>query len=127
EADRCVRKVFELEPGSAGGFRLRGWIRYSRAEVQDAVRDLKSSLAIEPNDPDTLLLLSNCYLISGQPGAAHPLIERLTAIDPLTPLTQCMPAWAAMAEGNFADAVAPYRRMFEMDPGNPLARLFYIL
>jgi non-specific serine/threonine protein kinase len=29
-------------------------------------------------------------------------------------------------EGSFAAAVDPYREMFEMDPGNPIARLFYI-
>ncbi|HEX4685044.1 MAG TPA: tetratricopeptide repeat protein [Gemmatimonadaceae bacterium] len=127
EAERCAEKVFALEPKSAAGFRLRGWIHYSRAEVQEAVRDLESSLAEEPNDPDTLLLLSNCLLISGQLAAARPLIERLVRIDPLTPLTQCMPAWAAMAGGDFAAAVAPYRKMYDMDPGNPMARLFYVL
>ncbi|HMA24094.1 MAG: tetratricopeptide repeat protein, partial [Gemmatimonas sp.] len=55
-----------------------------------------------------------------------PLIERLVAIDPLTPLTRCMPAWASILEGDFAAAVEPYRQMFEMDPGNPMTRLFYI-
>lgn len=127
EAERCAEKVFALEPESAAGLRLRGWIRYSRAQVQEAVRDLQSSLAQEPNDPDTLLLLSNCLLISGQLAAARPLIDRLARIDPLTPVTQCMPAWASMADGDFAAAIAPYRKMCEMDPGNPMARLFYIL
>jgi non-specific serine/threonine protein kinase len=58
--------------------------------------------------------------------AARPLIDRLVAVDPLTPLTHCMPAWADVLDGNFAAAIEPYRRMFEMDPGNPMARLFYV-
>ena len=29
-------------------------------------------------------------------------------------------------EGNFATAVEPYRQMFEMDSGNPMAGLFYV-
>ena len=29
-------------------------------------------------------------------------------------------------DGNLAAAVEPYRRMFEMDPGNPMGRLFYV-
>ena len=37
-----------------------------------------------------------------------------------------MPAWADILEGNFASALEPYRQMFEMDPGNPMARLFYV-
>lgn len=126
EADACARKVFDLDPASAEGLRLRGWIHYSRGQIQDAVRDLKSALDLQPNDADTLLLLSNCYLISGRVPAARPLIDRLVAVDPLTPLTHCMPAWADILEGKFADAIAPYRRMFEMDPGNPMARLFYV-
>jgi hypothetical protein len=36
-----------------------------------------------------------------------------------------MPAWADILEGNFADAVEPYRQMFEMDRSNPMAHLFY--
>ncbi|HMA25746.1 MAG TPA: hypothetical protein VKP00_17160, partial [Gemmatimonadaceae bacterium] len=94
EAEAWVRKVFELEPASAAGLQLRGWIHYSRARIQDAVCDLKSALDLEPNDADTLLLLSNCYLISGRVSVGRPLIERLVAVDPLTPLTRCMPAWA---------------------------------
>jgi non-specific serine/threonine protein kinase len=130
-ADRCMRKVFELElePESAAGLQLRGWIHYSRAHIQEAVRDLKLALELEPNDANTLLLLSNCYLISGRVSAACPHLDRLVTIDPLTPLTpltRCMPAWAAILDGDLAAAVEPYRQMFEMDPGNPMARLFYV-
>ena len=66
EAEICARKVFALEPASASGLQLRGWIHYSRGQIQEAVRDLKAALDIDPNNADTLLLLSNCYLISGR-------------------------------------------------------------
>jgi non-specific serine/threonine protein kinase len=126
EAEACVRKIFELDPTSAPGLQLRGWIHYSRGQIQEAVRDLKMALDADPNDADTLLLLSNCYLISGRVSLGRPLIERLLALDPLTPLTRCMPAWASILEGDFGAAVDSYRQMFEMDPGNPMTRLFYI-
>jgi TolB-like protein len=126
EAEACARKVLALGPASSAGSQLRGWIHYARGEIQDAVRDLKLALALEPNDADTLLLLSNCYLISGRVSAARPLIDRLKGVDPLTPVTRCMPAFADLLEGNFAAAIEPYRQMFEMDPGNPVARLFYV-
>ncbi len=126
EAEGCARKVFALEPASASGLQLRGWIHYGRGRIQDAVHDLKAALAIEPNHADTLLLLVNCYLISGKMAAARPLIERALAVDPLTPVSRCMPAFADALEGNFAAAVEPYRQMSEMDPGNPMARLFYV-
>jgi TolB-like protein len=126
EAEVCAGKVFALEPQSASGRLLRGWIHYSRGQVQEAVRDLKAALEIEPNNADTLLLLSNCYLISGRVSVARPLIDRLLAVDPLTPLSRCLPGYADALEGNLAAALEPYRQMFEMDPGNPMARLFYV-
>ena len=57
---------------------------------------------------------------------ARPLIDRLLAVDPLTPLTRCMPGFADLMEGNLSAAIGPYRQMFEMDSGNPMARLFYV-
>jgi TolB-like protein len=126
EAEKCVGKVFALEPGCASGLQLRGWVHYGRCQIQDAVNDLKAALAIEPNDADTLLLLTNCYLISGRVAAARPFIERLLAVDPLTPVSRCMRAFADAMDGNFDAAVEPYRQMYEMDPGNPMARLFYV-
>ena len=37
-----------------------------------------------------------------------------------------MPGFCAVLEGNLAAAVEPYRQMCEMDPGNPMGRLFYV-
>ena len=124
-ADACASKLFSLNDHSALGWLLRGWIAYSRTHIQDAVRDLKIALRLEPNDADTLLLLCNCYLISGCVAAARPLLTRLLAVDPLTPITRCMPGFAEIMEGNFEAAIDPYRQMFEMDQSNPMARLFF--
>ena len=96
------------------------------AESRRRFDDLKAALEIDPNSADTLLLLSNCYLISGRVSIARPLIDRLLAVDPLTPLSRCLPGFADAMDGNFAAAVEPYRQMFEMDPGNPMGRLFYV-
>jgi TolB-like protein/thioredoxin-like negative regulator of GroEL len=126
DAEACARRVFALDPDSASARQLRGWIHYGRARIQDAVRDLKSALAVEGDNADTLLLLANCYLISGQVTAARRPIDRLIEVDPLTPLTRCMPAFADVMEGKFATAIEPYRQMCDMDPGNPMARLFYV-
>ena len=121
-----MRKVFALEPAFTSGLKLRGCIHYSRGRIQEAVRDLKAALDIDANDADTLLLLSNCYLISGKVPAARALNVRLLAVDPLIPLSRCLPGWADALEGNFEAAVEPYRQMFEMDPANPMGRLFYV-
>jgi tetratricopeptide (TPR) repeat protein len=125
EADACASKLFALDDHSAPGWQLRGWIAYSRGRIQDAVRDLKIVLDLDPNNSDTLLLLCNCYLISGRVAAARPLLARLLAVDPLTPIARCMPGFAEVMEGNLEAAIEPYRQMFEMDQSNPMARLFF--
>jgi TolB-like protein/thioredoxin-like negative regulator of GroEL len=126
EAEKYAARAFAIDGPSAAALQLRGWIHYSRSRVQEAVRDLNAALERDPGNADTLLLLSNCYLISGRVAEARPLIRRLLSIDPLTPLTRCMPAWADILEGHVAAAIAPYRQMLEMDPSNPMARLFYV-
>jgi non-specific serine/threonine protein kinase len=126
EADKYARKVFALDPQFPAGLQLRSWIHYSSGRIQEAVRDLKAAHQLDPNHPDTLALLCNCYLISGYVSYARPLIAHLVAVDPLTPLTRCMPGFADLMEGNFTGALGPYQQMFEMDPANPMARLFYL-
>lgn len=124
-AEACAQRVFELDPESAVGRQLRGWIAYSRGQIADAVRHLFDALEVDFNNPETLALVVNCLLISGRVDQAQPYIRHLSSIDPLTPLTRCLPGWAAVLEGDFSAALSPYREMFEMDPDNPVARLFY--
>ena len=105
---------------------LRGWLCYSKGDIQGAVRELRDALTADWNSPDALALLANCLIISGRAGQARPLIDQVLAIDPLTPLNRCMPGWADASEGRFAEAIGPYREMFEMDPANPFGRLFLL-
>ena len=126
EAEACAAKAFVLAPELAAGHQLQGWIHYAQANIPAAVASLSVALESEPGDPDTLSLLANCALISGRPHAARPLITSLSAIDPLTPLTRCLPGWADQLEGQFESAVGPYRDIFALDPDNPMARMFLV-
>ena len=126
EADACASKLFALDDHSAAGWQLRGWIAYSRGRIQYAVRDLKIAVTLEPNNSDTLLLLCNCYFISGHVPAARPLLTRLVAVDPAH---ADHPVYAGICgnrrRAHLEAAIDPYRQMFEMDQSNPMARLFY--
>ena len=77
-----------------------------------------------PNDAETLSLLVNCLLISDRADEADSLIRRLMSVDPLTPLTACMPGWKLLLDGDFDAALPHYRRMYDLDPGNPMALAF---
>lgn len=125
-AEACAEKLASLPGDPAAASLLLGWIEYSRGRIQEAVNELKRVLDVEPGNIDAMALLSNCYMISGQTSPGRALAERGVSLDPLNPLAHCGPGWADLLEGKFAAALPPYERMFEMDPGNPMARLFYV-
>lgn len=126
QAEACSRRIDAINPGTVSGLQLKAWILYSRGNIRQAVTTLRAALEKDPGSADTLNLLSNCYLIAGRVSQARPLIDQLLGVDPLTPLSQCMPGWAFVLDGNPDGAVTSYRRMFEMDPGNPMGRLFFL-
>ena len=44
------------------------------------------------------------------------VIDHVMAVDPLTPLTRCMPGFLNAMEGRFESAIGHYRDMLERDP-----------
>jgi len=124
-AERSARQIFELSPGAHRGHAMQGTVEWKRGRVQEAVGHLKRALAGDPGNVEALLVLANAYLTSGCTKEAAPLIERLAELDPLSPLSQCMPGWLAALEGRLEDALQPYFRMMELAPNNPMGQMFY--
>ena len=125
-AKDCLKRIAAVDAEAAVGLSLSGWIHYAEGDVRSAVADLNAAIHADVNDVDSMNLLVNCYLISGRVSLARSLIDRVKMLDPLTPLARCLPGWADSLEGKFESAVGPYREMFDMDPGNPMARLFLV-
>jgi tetratricopeptide (TPR) repeat protein len=117
--------IMRLEPDSPHGHRLLGLISIAGGATRDVVRHLRLALEAEPSDTDALLWLSLVLGFAGRPDAAEPLVQRLLAIDPLTPFYQMLPGFVALMRGDLSDAVEPFRRSAQIDPGNPIVRLTY--
>lgn len=122
----CARRLAACAPNHPGTLQLRGWIAYAEGRIFDAIDALYRSDRARPNDPETLGLLVNSLLISDQADAARPLIEHLLAIDPLNPLTACLPGWDHLLAGDFDAALPYYETMHSMDPAHPMGRLFLV-
>lgn len=122
----CARRLANCDPNHPGALQLQGWIAYAEGRVFDAIEALYRSDQARPNDPETLGLLVNTLLISDHAEAARPLIERLTSIDPLSPLSACLPGWDLLLEGDFEAALPYYEAMHAMDPDHPMGRLFLV-
>lgn len=124
EAATWAARAELADPHGSGTLVLNAWLHYARGELGPAIEGLRAALAIDHDQPDALGLLAYCLTLTGQVAAARPVIDHLLAVDPLTPLTVCLPGMANAMEGRFAEAIGPYRDMLAMDPGNPVARLF---
>ena len=125
-AQRCADKAFAADPDSAEGFELRGWLHYSRGEIQSAVDNFKATFARQGPSPDTLGMLCNCYLISGQMRVARSLIPQVLAIDPLSLIVQALPTWADVLEGRHVDAIDLYKKLLQQEPESPILRMFLV-
>lgn len=125
-ARQCARRLAECAPDHPGALQLGGWLAYAEGQVPDAIDTLIQADQAQANDPETLGLLVNCLLISDRAEQARPLIRHLLSIDPLSPLTVCLPGWDLLLEGEFERALPHYQAMHEMDPDHPMGRLFLI-
>jgi non-specific serine/threonine protein kinase len=124
-AERCARRILELDADSGHGHRLLGLVESARGHTQEAVRLLKKSLKSNPNDPDTLSWLCAICSLSGKGYAVAGMAQRLIDVDPLTPLWQMVPGIVATLSGEFGRAVAPFERALKSDPQNPMLLLAY--
>jgi tetratricopeptide (TPR) repeat protein len=112
------------DPDSFYTHSLAGWYHYASGSMHEAILSLKRANQLQPNDADTLGLLANCYLLTGQMDLALPFIEAVQIVDPLTPIVTCLPGWYSLLNGDFKAAIPPYEKMLAMEPYNPVARMF---
>ena len=124
KAEECAEKVFELDTGSPYGYILKGAVHVHRGNMQDAVKELKHAMTIDPNNAD-VFQLARVYASCGQISAAKSLVKKLLEIDPLNPIIYSLPGYLEILEGNFEKAPESYQKMSQMDPHNPVSLLFY--
>lgn len=105
EASRCVDGALALNPTSAPARTVRAFVQWARGDVAGAVRTNTEALALDPNNPEALLLLGYWRAAGGwDMEGARALLGRLQSIDPLTPINVGATGWVHWFEGDFAGA-----------------------
>ncbi|MFH1764989.1 MAG: tetratricopeptide repeat protein [Gemmatimonadota bacterium] len=119
EAERLASKVLSINPDSAHGHSLLGWIRYAQGRPADAVAHFQTALGIDPNILEAIAWMTITCLSAGKHQAAAPYVQELIRIDPLTPVNHSLLGYWHALRGESDKAIAVYRRTYEMDPENP--------
>lgn len=126
EAEQCVERLFNIDPGSADGHRLYGLLKCKETDgIQVAINHLKIALKSNPNDPEALLWLSLLYAFVGEVSTGMSLAEHLLKLDPLTNVHLVLPGFLNMLDGKLVRASQELLHSHEKNPGNPITTVVY--
>jgi serine/threonine protein kinase/tetratricopeptide (TPR) repeat protein len=125
-ADDCVQRIARLEQDSAGLHWLEGALHFRRGEIREATASLERAAELEPNGADIVGTLWYVYSLAGRDDEARQAADRTVALDPLTPLFQCLPGACEAFCGRYDAALPHYRKFAAMDPANPAAQGFLL-
>jgi tetratricopeptide (TPR) repeat protein len=119
-AEDEARDLIAEAPGSGYGHALLGYIEYERGNMPAAVTHFHTALALEPNDPDSLVYQALAYGSAGQYESELEVGAQLLAVDPLGPLTHLVLGSANWFVGRAEEGTASLQRALELDPTNLL-------
>jgi TolB-like protein/Tfp pilus assembly protein PilF len=84
EALTWARRGRELDPLAVSGSYI-GWLLFLSHRYDEAIRELRSALAVEPDDTDALLYLGFALVANNQPQDAIPVLEKSISISKGSP------------------------------------------
>jgi len=127
KAEEHAQKALALDPNSPQAHYIIGMIKGAfHGNVRDALHELKTALALDPNYADPMISLVCFYTLSlGKLDAAASLAERFRQIDPLNLWNHVHEGMLYFYGGRYEDALEPLRRSYESDPENPMAQFYY--
>jgi TolB-like protein len=128
KSERCVDKIFELEPESPRGYLVQAQIQMARGDIHGSGRSLRRVLQAFPKEILALQLYTHVLgWLGGKPDAAAPFVARLVDVDPLNAMSLLMSAMVPLFAGQFSEAVERASRMFDLDPVTPVWRANYVM
>ena len=85
KAGEAARTALDLDGNSLLGNLAMARVRFVSGDLDGFERSAELSLALGPNDPETLLVLASYYTVSGRPERGLPLADRALALLPNPP------------------------------------------
>jgi serine/threonine protein kinase/thioredoxin-like negative regulator of GroEL len=122
QAEAEARALIEIAPQASYGYALLGYIDYERGELREAVRSLSAALDRDPTDADVHFFLGISLIGAGQTEATAQAVRRITATDPLSPMTPTLAGVATWFVGRAGEGVQSMERALQMDPESVINR-----
>jgi serine/threonine protein kinase/tetratricopeptide (TPR) repeat protein len=122
QAEAEARALIELAPQASYGYALLGYIAYERGEMREAVRSLSAALERDPTDADVHFFLGISLIGAGQTEGTAQAVRRITATDPLSPMTPTLAGVATWFVGRAEEGVKSMERALQMDPDSVINR-----
>jgi len=85
EAVAWARRGRELDPIAVSGVDDIGWILFMARRYEEAMRELRSELAVRPNDERALWNLGFVLIANGKPDEAIPVLEKVVLASSRSP------------------------------------------
>ena len=104
EAVVSAKRGRELDPLAVSGHSI-AWILFQSRRYDEAIRELRSALALEPNDAEALLFLGFTLVANNQPGDAIPVLEKAISVSNGSPAATGVLVRAYSHAGRRGDAL----------------------
>ena len=118
----AINKALELDPQLASAYIAKGNILgkfdWNWEEMKEYA---EKGLSIEPNNAHGHIILSNYYLIKGQPERAQTEINKAITLDPLNRRIGYLVGERFILLGKYEAAIQQFEKVLELDPNYGLA------
>jgi len=122
-AEEVLRQALQTDPDAQRAHLYLGVVLQQTGRPEEAIRELRASHALSPDDLETLQALAPLLLARGEIGEAAGLYARLAEKTPNDAAVQLALARLAGARNRPAEGLPAARRAVELAPDNPEAWL----
>ena len=115
-AETLWRDTIEKNPDCAVAHNNLGFCFWQKGDRPNAVREVQTALALDPEFPDALNNLGNDSLDRGDPDTAISLLSKSVRIEPINASARYNLGNAFLQKGDFDRAIAEFQKALSINP-----------
>jgi tetratricopeptide (TPR) repeat protein len=121
EAEKALSRAVQLNPGSANGNYLLGFVYSERSEYEKALEYFEKADTLRPNHAEILRCLGWCYFHSTAPRRGLVILERARTLSPQDTLILLDLGVCLLTSRKQKEAKRYFLQVLELEPNNDKA------